>query len=243
MFAPVLIVAIGTAHAAEPLTPLAVVERGYAWVGAPCDSTTDSSVALDVPWVDKQLVLMTPTHVGPRGFVDPVCVRGECSSDEVGVLVGDSHDFGVLLDAAEITDAKVRPLSPVGTGEACFDRRTPTRKDSFRTCVTYAPSADSDMSIQVRADGQLQENGRPIYGVIEWRINPRSPWLAVPRPFKTDVPRPIGRISSESRDEIVWLSQNGICCPSDSWTWVSYRSEGSWMDGRPVSGGRGQPCD
>ena len=198
-----------------------------------------------MPWKSTGLVLLTPARYRATSFVAPTCVRGECKSDEVGVPVGAADDGGVLLDATYVADAKLITLSHAADGDpTCWD--APSKPDGARTCVTYAESPKARATIQVRAQGQVQENGYTQHQTIEWRTvdsSVASPWIAAPKPYGTSVPRPIGRLSSSSRDEIVWLWQEGICCPSASKAWVSYRADGTWKDGPSVSGGKGQPCD
>ena len=237
----ILAIAISVARGGPP-TPLAVVERGHAWVGVSCEAQRHEPVIADVPWSPRKLMLLTPTTYKTASFVGPTCVRGECQSDEVGVLVGAADDVGVLLDATYAAGARVTPLSESTT---CPDEKDGTHEGTVRTCRTYKASADAAAGIQVRASGRLQENGWTRYTTIEWRTIDASPsaWVAVSPPYGTSVPRPIGRISSDSRQEIVWLSQEGICCPSASKAWVTYRTDGAWADGLAVTGGKGQPCD
>ena len=228
-----------TAALAKPPAPLAVVERGHAWVGVSCEAKK-AVPAVEVPWKSSGLMLLTPAGYKTTSFAAPTCFRGECKADEVGVLVGGAADVGVLLDASYAADAKVTPLLEVGT---CGLERAADGRVSV--CRIYADSREASAWIEVRASGRVQENGYPLYTTIEWRAieSSPSPWIAVPPPYGTSLPRPIGRVSSASRDEVVWLSQEGICCPSESRAWVSYRADGSWTDGTAVSGGKGQPCD
>ena len=236
----ILTVAILVAHTAPPAA-LAVVERGHAWVGMSCEAKK-AVPAVEVPWKSSALMLLTPTSYKKTSFVAPTCVRGECTADEVGVLVGGSGDSGVLLDASYAADAKVTPLAEVG---ACGGEKDETRDGAVRVCRAHAAASEASARIEVRASGRVLENGYPLYTTIEWRTidSSPSPWVAVPQPYGTSVPRPIGRVSSASREEVVWLSQEGICCPSASKAWVSYRVDGSWSDGPATSGGKGQPCD
>ena len=236
-----ILVVAATVALAKPPAPLAVVERGHAWVGASCEAEK-AVPAVEVPWKSNGLVLLTPARYRATSFVAPTCVRGECKSDEVGVLVGSADDAGVLLDASYAGDAKVTPLVEVGS---CSGEKDETRDGSVRVCRAYAPAPETSARIEVRASGRLQENGYPHYTKIEWRNaeSSSSPWVPSPPPYATSLPRPIGRVSSASRDEIVWLSQEGICCPSASKAWVSYRADSTWKDGPSVSGGKGQPCD
>ena len=236
----ILVVAISLAYAAPP-APLAVVERGHAWVGVSCEAKK-AVPAVEVSWKKSGLMLLTPTSFKTTSFVAPTCIRGECTADEIGVLVGAPDDVGVLLDASYAGDAKLVPLSQIAP---CPEEKDSTRDGAVRTCRTYAASSDAATRIQVRASGRLQENGYPLYTTIEWRTVDSSPstWIAVPPPYGTSVPRPIGRLSTDSRHEVLWLSQDGICCPSASKAWVTYRADGAWSDGPAVSGGKGQPCD
>ena len=241
MPAPILAIAIAVSHAASPPPPLAVVEGGHAWVGSACDAQK-AVPPVQVTWAKKELVLLTPARSRATTFVAPTCVRGECKSDEVGVLVGGSDDVGVLLDASYAADAKITPLTAIG---ACAGEKDETRDGAVRECRAYAPSPEASARIEVRASGRMQENGYPHYTQIEWRAvdSSPSPWVPSPPPYATSLPRPIGRVAGASRDEIVWLSQEGICCPSASKAWVSYRADGAWKDGPSVPGGKGQPCD
>jgi len=118
------------------------------------------------------------------------------------------------------------------------------------TCLTYLePSGPRGMQVQGR--GELRGNGWPAYDLARFRTMELregklvpGPWHAQPRGEGSGLPVPVALLQGASPGEIrvLWLREEGICCPSAASAWVTDVGERA-TDGPRHVGGLGQPCD
>jgi len=116
------------------------------------------------------------------------------------------------------------------------------------TCLTYLESS-GPRGIQIQGRGQLQGNGSPSYDAVRFRVlDPQKavhgPWFAQSRGKGSRLPAPVAIVSGSGSGDVrvLWLRQEGICCPSAASAWVTDVGERASEGPRHVAG-FGQPCD
>jgi len=105
------------------------------------------------------------------------------------------------------------------------------------------------LGIQIQGRGQLQGNGSPSYDAVRFRVlDPQKavhgPWFAQSRGKGSRLPAPVAIVSGSGSGDVrvLWLRQEGICCPSAASAWVTDVGERASEGPRHVAG-FGQPCD
>jgi hypothetical protein len=116
------------------------------------------------------------------------------------------------------------------------------------TCLTYL-EADGARGVQIQGRGELAGNGSPSYDVVRFRVlDPSNPvhgaWNAQSRGKGSRLPVPVALLSVSGHPgvRVLWLREEGVCCPSAAsawWTDVGDRT----IDGPRQVAGFGQPCD
>jgi hypothetical protein len=116
------------------------------------------------------------------------------------------------------------------------------------TCLTYLEPGGT-RGVQIQGRGELEGNGSPQYDVVRFRmLDPQrpvpGPWHPQSRGKGSRLPVPVALVSvSGQRDvRVLWLREEGVCCPSAAsawWTDVGDRA----TDGPRRVAGFGQPCD
>jgi hypothetical protein len=118
------------------------------------------------------------------------------------------------------------------------------------TCLTYLESS-GPRGIQIQGRGELRGNGSPAYDLVRFRTMELregkavpGAWHAQPRGEGSRLPEPVALLPGASRGEIrvLWLREEGICCPSAASAWVTDVGDRA-TDGPRHVGGLGQPCD
>jgi hypothetical protein len=116
------------------------------------------------------------------------------------------------------------------------------------TCLTYL-EPDGASGIQIQGRGELEGNGLPSYDVVRFRVldPPKpapGPWHGQSRGKGSRLPVPVALVSlSGHRDvRVLWLREEGVCCPSAASTWWTDVGDRATEGPRRVAG-FGQPCD
>lgn len=189
----------------------------------------------------------------------------------VPLVSSDTERTGLLLPAGKIDPFALHPLKLVsveGTDPHGMRPGLPTLAQAppscgdppadpsprspaagrLVTCLTFL-EPDGARGVQVQGRGQLGGNGTPSYEAVRFRVlDPAKPlpgpWLAQPRGTGSRLPEPVAIISGSRRGEVrvLWLRQEGICCPSATSAWLTDVGERA-IDGPRHVAGFGQPCD
>ncbi len=204
-----------------------------------------------------------PGECGSGQFVVPlVSSEGERSGLFLPAKrVGTAALHPLKLVSAEGTEPHglLRPGHPRPTpapppcGDPPPEPRTEADPDAagrLVTCLTYVESS-GHRGIQIQGRGELRGNGSPAYDLVRFRtmeVREGKPvagaWHAQPRGEGSRLPVPVALVSGASRGEIrvLWLREEGVCCPSAASAWVTDVGERT-TDGPRHVGGLGQPCD
>lgn len=184
---------------------------------------------------------------------------------------GDAEAAGVVLSRAALGKSTVHPLElaviegndSYGDGRLVAGLRTalpecdaPPKADlpegTIWDCRTYRENRGT-FGVQVMGIGVVQENQYPSYKTVRFRVlekDKKTPewkpgeWQAQPRGVGTRLPTPVGVLDGgKSPARVVWLHQEGICCPSSSSAWITEVGAKKVREGALHEAGFGQPCD
>ena len=100
--------------------------------------------------------------------------------------------------------------------------------------------------------GALQENNYVHYNLVRFRLLEKEKkgqkwnageWHAQPHGEGTRLPTPVAILTGgKAANRVIWLRQEGICCPSESSAWVT--EVGTKLRiGVKQAAGFGQSCD
>ena len=116
------------------------------------------------------------------------------------------------------------------------------------TCLTYREPGGAS-GVQIQGRGRLEGNGSPSYDVVRFRaLDSQKPvpgaWHAQSRGKGSRMPVPVALVSPRGNREVrvLWLREEGICCPSAASAWWTDVGEHA-TDGPRRVAGFGQPCD
>jgi hypothetical protein len=116
------------------------------------------------------------------------------------------------------------------------------------TCLTYLEPGGA-RGVQIQGRGELEGNGSPQYDVVRFRVLelPKpvpGPWHAQSRGKGSRLPVPVALVSLSGHGDVrvLWLREEGVCCPSAASTWWTDVGDRATEGPRRV-GGLGQPCD
>ncbi|HET9158147.1 MAG TPA: hypothetical protein VFN91_15850 [Myxococcaceae bacterium] len=174
----------------------------------------------------------------PAGKIDPVALR---PLKLVSVEGTDPHGLRPGLPA-------LSPAPPsCGEPPAESSPRSPAA-GLLITCLTYREPGGA-LGVQIQGRGQLEGNGSPAYEVVRFRLldshtGVPGAWHAQVRGKGSRMPVPVALVPSGARSEVrvLWLRQEGICCPSAASAWWTDVGEHA-TDGPRRVAGFGQPCD
>jgi hypothetical protein len=143
--------------------------------------------------------------------------------------------------------------APPPCGDPPPEPRTEADSDAagrLVTCLTYLESPGA-RGIQIQGRGELRGNGSPAYDLVRFRTTELrggksvpGAWHAQPRGEGSRLPVPVALLPGASRGgiRVLWLREEGICCPSAASAWVTDVGE-RVIEGPRHVGGLGQPCD
>jgi hypothetical protein len=201
----------------------------------------------------------------------PECMPGECGSGQFAVplVSSETERTGLLLPAGKVDPLALGLLKLVsveGTDPHGFRPGLPALAQSppacgapppeatvsspaegrLVTCLTYLESS-GDRGVQIQGRGRLQDNGSPAYEAVRFRVLDAlvpGPWHVQSRGKGSRLPVPEAFLPGSRRGEVrvLWLRQEGICCPSAASAWVTDVGEHA-SDGPRHVAGFGQPCD
>jgi hypothetical protein len=116
------------------------------------------------------------------------------------------------------------------------------------TCLTYLESSGLE-GIQIQGRGQLEGSGSPSYEAVRFRVLEArkavpGPWHVQSRGKGSRLPVPVAVVAGTGQGDVrlLWLREEGICCPSAASAWVTAVGERATEGPRHVAG-FGQPCD
>jgi hypothetical protein len=206
------------------------------------------------------------------GFGPAECLSGECGGGQVAVplAVSESERHGIVLPPGRVPVSAIHPLVLVGVEGGDPDGlrpglKTPTApppcgepppdgptrspaSGQLVTCLSYAETS-GDLGVQVQGRGELQGNGYARYELVRFRVLERGhgrqgPWFDQPRGKGAHLPVPVAVLPAARTPEVrlVWLREEGICCPSAASAWMTDVGEHAREGPRHVAG-FGQACD
>lgn len=182
------------------------------------------------------------------GVVIPKSLLGKAEAlalELVGVEGNDTYGDGRLVAG------KQTALPGCGDAPKSADERGAVEK--LYDCRTYRVAGSGPtLGLQVQGGGILQENNYPLYATVRFRLLEKSkkgqewkagPWHAQPRGEGTRLPTPVAILAGgKAAKRVIWLRQEGICCPSESSAWVT--EVGTKLRvGAQHAAGFGQSCD
>jgi hypothetical protein len=231
-------VPVAEGPAPAPGSMVAVVEDGHAWIPQHCvvDDALPEEAALLPPWGGTALVLLSEGQVRSVKPGAPICYKGECGNNAIGVPIENGKGILLVADPA----ARLEPFELV-EGEGA----PPCAATDQELCLTWG---NADLAIQVRGQGEPAEDEVMIFRKSDARIVARregawqpGPWSPVPFVGRT-LAHPLGRELGPSQT-MFWLHQDGLCCPSGSNAWTTtVDAEGRLVMGQSLKGPNGQDC-
>ena len=189
------------------------------------------------------LVASEPSRTGlflPAGKVDALALS---PLKLVSVEGTDPHGLRPGLPALEQSPPPCGEPPPEPTGPSPAAGR-------LVTCLSYVEGSGA-RGIQVQGRGELQGNGSPHYDVVRFRVldaraqkGAPGPWHAQSRGKGTRLPVPVALLptSAPGMVRVLWLREEGICCPSAASAWLTDVGARASEGPRHVAG-FGQPCD
>lgn len=202
----------------------------------------------------KALISIGTKGIQSQKIVKPYCMSGECGNSQIafnllnheclGVLV--AKDFLLKNDTLEF----LQIFNPL---ELKNEITRPKEIDSNQTNVFYSDTTQ-EFLIQLTANEVIQENDWPFFSNLRWRF---IKWTANGWRFykfqninftSTNLPKPLAIVFNKIETRIIWYEEEGICCPSYSYIWISRIKKDStnkitFEDSKTFPGGIGQPCD
>jgi hypothetical protein len=175
------------------------------------------------------------------------------------VAAGSLHPLKLVSAEGAEPHGLLRPGLPPPTpapppcGDPPPEPRTEADPDAagrLVTCLTYLDPG-GPRGIQIQGRGELRGTGSPAYDLVRFRTMELregkavpGAWHAQPRGEGSRLPVPVALLPGGSRGEIrvLWLREEGICCPSAASAWVTDVGDRA-TDGPRHVGGLGQPCD
>jgi hypothetical protein len=221
----------------------------FAGNGRVADAALGESFCLPGECGDAQvgLPLAQGGDAAASGVVIPKSFLGKSTAhalELVGVEGNDTYGDGRLVAGKQ--------TALPGCGEAPKTADVAGAVEKLYDCRSYRVAGnDPKLALQVQGGGHLQENNYPIYKTVRFRVLEKGKgqewtagaWHAQPRGEGTRLPAPIAILAGgKGPKRVIWLRQEGICCPSESSAWVT-EVGAKVRDGVQHAAGFGQSCD